>query len=161
MTQRSLDTRRSVLGLAGWIAITALAAFVGSRFSPDAWYGMLEKPSWQPPNSIFAPVWTTLYALMAVAAWLVWKRWGFAGARAALVVYIVQLALNAAWSWLFFGRHDISMALVDILVLLAAIVATLVLFWKKHRLAGALLLPYLAWVSFATALTWTLNRLNP
>lgn len=161
MDHRSIDTRRSLLGLAGWLAITALAAFVGSRFSPDAWYAALAKPSWQPPNSVFAPVWTTLYALMAVAAWLVWKRWGFAGARAPLVVYLVQLALNAAWSWLFFGRHDIPMALADILVLWVAIVVTLVLFWKKHRLAGALLVPYLAWVSFATALTWTLYRLNP
>ena len=160
MTQRTLDTRRSLLGLAGWIAVTAAAAVVGSRFEPDARYRTLETPPWQPPNWLFAPVWTTLYALMAVAAWLVWRRWGFAGARTALVVYLVQLALNAAWSWLFFGRHDIPMALADILVLLAAIVLTLVLFWKKHRVAGALLLPYLAWVSFATVLTWTLNRLN-
>ena len=151
---------KPILGLAAWLAITAVAAFIGSRFEPDAWFRALDKPSWQPPDAVFAPVWTTLYTLMAVAAWLVWRRWGFAGARAALVVYLVQLALNTAWSWLFFGRHDITLALLDIVALLAAIVATIALFWRKHRVAALLLLPYLAWVSFATALTWTLDRMN-
>lgn len=148
------------LGLAGWLALTFVAAFVGSRFEPGAWYRAIEKPSWNPPNAIFAPVWTTLYVLMAVAAWLVWRRWGFAGAKAALGAYVVQLALNTAWSWLFFGRHDIGLALADIVMLVVAIVVTLVLFRRKSRLAGALLVPYLAWVGFATALTFTLYRLN-
>ena len=149
-----------LLGLAGWLAVTFLAAFVGSRFEPGAWFRSIEKPSWNPPDRVFGPVWTTLYTMMAVAAWLVWRRWGFAGARAALTAYFVQLALNTAWSWLFFGRQDIGAALADIVLLLVAIVVTLALFWKRHRLAALLLVPYLAWVSFATALNFSIWRLN-
>ena len=154
------STAATWLGLAGWLALTFAAAFIGSRFGPGDWYAGIEKPSWNPPNWIFGPVWTTLYVLMAIAAWLVWRRWGFAGARTALVAYVVQLTLNAAWSWLFFGRQSPGAALADIVVLLIAIVVTLVLFWRKHRLAGALLIPYLAWVSFATALNLAIHRLN-
>ena len=165
MTETSVRTPRSraadLLGLAAWLAVTFLAAFVGSRFEPGAWYGTIEKPSWNPPSSVFAPVWTTLYVLMAVAAWLVWRSRGFAGARTALTLYLVQLVLNAAWSWLFFGQHAIGLALAEILVLLSAIVATAVLFWRRHPLAGALFVPYIAWVSFATFLNFTLWRLNP
>lgn len=150
-----------LLALGGWLAVTFLAAFIGSRFEPGAWFRALEKPSWNPPDAVFGPVWTTLYAMMAVAAWLVWRRWGFAGAGAALTAYYVQLGLNTAWSWLFFGRHDIGGALIDIVVLLGAIVLTLILFWKRHRPAALLLVPYLAWVSFATALNFTLYRMNP
>jgi translocator protein len=164
MTDRQSQVERTrareLLALAGWLAVTFLAAFIGSRFEPDGWYRALEKPSWNPPSAVFAPVWTTLYTLMAIAAWMVWRRWGFAGARAALGAYFIQLALNAAWSWQFFGRHAVGAALLDILLLLAAIVATIVLFRARHRVAALLLVPYLAWVTFATALTFTIWRLN-
>ena len=149
-----------LLGLGAWLAVTFLAAFLGSRFEPGVWYDTIRKPSWNPPSSVFGPVWTALYAMMAVAAWLVWRRWGFTAARPALTLYLVQLLLNAAWSWLFFGQHEIGLALADIVVLLAAIVVTGALFWRRHRLAGTLFIPYIAWVSFATALNFTLWRLN-
>ena len=151
---------QDLLGLAGWLALTFAAAFIGSRFGTGPWYDSIEKPSFNPPSAVFGPVWTILYALMAVAAWLVWRRWGFDGARAALGMYVAQLVLNTAWSWLFFGLHDIGLALVDILALLVAIALTLALFWRKHRLAGALLVPYLCWVAFASVLNFSIWRLN-
>ncbi len=147
-------------GLAGWLAVTFAAAWAGARFMPGEWYAALAKPWWNPPNWIFGPVWTVLYVLMAVAAWLVWRQAGFAGAGAALGLFLVQLALNALWSYLFFGLHRIDWALADILALWAAILAVLVLFWRVQAAAGTLLLPYLAWVSFATVLNFALWRLN-
>ncbi len=137
------------------------AAFVGSRFRPGAWYAALARPAWSPPNWIFAPVWTLLYLLMGVSAWLVWRRAGFGGARLALGIFGVQLALNALWSWLFFGLHRPDLALVDIVLLWGAILAVVILFGRVDKVAGALQLPYLAWVTFAMALNgaiWWLNR---
>jgi tryptophan-rich sensory protein len=160
MSETHSPTRRW-LGLAGWLAVTFLAAAIGSRFMPGPWYAALEKPSWTPPNAVFGPVWTTLYILMAVAAWLVWQRAGWRGASTALGLYLVQLAVNAAWSWLFFGRHDIALALLDIIVLWLLILATLVLFWRVHRTAGLLLVPYLLWVSYASTLNFGIWQLNP
>lgn len=148
------------LGLAGWLAVTFVAAYVGTRFEAGAWYDALEKPAWTPPASVFGPLRTTLYVLMAIAAWLVWRRFGFAGARAALVVYLVQLVLNTGWSWLFFGEHDIAMAFTEIVALLVLIVITVVMFWRRDLIAGLLLLPYLGWVAFATALNFRLYELN-
>ena len=147
-------------GLAGWLVVTFAAAWAGSRYMPGDWYAALAKPAWNPPNWIFGPVWTVLYVLMAVAAWLVWRQAGFAGAGAALGLFGVQLVLNALWSYLFFGLHRIDWALADILALWAAILAVLVLFWRVQAAAGTLLLPYLAWVSFATVLNFALWRLN-
>lgn len=157
----TLPPTRRWLGLAGWLAVTFLAAAIGSRFMPGAWYAALEKPSWTPPNAVFGPVWTVLYLLMAIAAWLVWQRAGWSGARTALALYLVQLAVNAAWSWLFFGRHDVALALADIIVLWLLILATLVLFWRVHRAAGLLLVPYLLWVSYASTLNYGILQLNP
>ena len=148
------------LGLGGWIAITFLAAAIGSRFMPGEWYASLAKPSWNPPSWIFGPVWTLLYLLMAIAAWLVWRAAGFSGAGPALGCYLLQLALNAAWSWLFFGRHTLSGALVDIVALWVAIVLTALLFRRHSPAAAALFLPYIAWVTFAAGLNWALFRLN-
>lgn len=148
------------LGLVGWLAVTFVAAAVGSQFMPGEWYAALAKPSWNPPSWVFGPVWTTLYVLMAVAAWLVWRRAGFAGARLALGCYLLQLVLNAAWSWLFFGRQSIDGALADIIVLWVLILATTLLFLRHSRVAAALFVPYLAWVSFATALNLALAQLN-
>ena len=151
---------RNLFGLIGWLAGSFAAGWIGSRFMPGAWYASLVKPAWTPPAMVFAPVWTVLYVMMGVAAWLVWRRAGFAGARAALGLFVVQLALNAIWSYLFFGLHRIDMALIDIAALLVMILLVMVLFWRKDWRAGALLLPYLAWVGFASCLNFALWRLN-
>ena len=155
-----MEITKSILGLLGWLGVTFAAAWAGSRFMPGAWYAALAKPSWNPPNAIFAPVWSVLYGLMAVAAWLVWRRAGFSGAGAALGLFAVQLILNALWSYLFFGRHQPGLAFGDIVVLWVAILSVVLLFWRVDRVAGALLLPYLAWVGFAAYLNFTLWRLN-
>lgn len=152
---------RSALVLAGWLALSFGAAALGSVFMPGEWYAGLRKPSWNPPNWIFGPVWTALYILMAVAAWLVWRRAGWSGARTALVLFLAQLFLNALWSPLFFGLKNPLLALVDLVLLWLALLLTLVAFWKIRKLAGALLLPYVAWVTFAGALNFALWRLNP
>ena len=154
------EAARPALGLAAWIALTAAAAATGARFLPGPWYAALAKPAWTPPDAVFAPVWTTLYALMAIAAWLVWRRHGWRGAAAALWLYVAQLALNALWSWLFFGLHRPDLAFADVAALELAILGTLLLFWRKHRAAGALLLPYAAWVGFASVLNFAVWRLN-
>jgi len=129
-------------------------------FPPDDWYASLEKPSWNPPGWVFGPVWTALYTMMAVAAWLVWRRGGFAAQRLPLGLFMVQLAFNALWTPLFFGFHWIGTAFVEILLLGLAIAATLAAFRSVSRLAMWLLVPYLAWVSFAAVLNYTLWRLN-
>jgi translocator protein len=148
------------LGLAGFLVLCFGAAAIGSQFMPGEWYAQLRKPDWNPPNSVFGPVWTILYAMMAVAGWLVWKERGFDGARAALMLFVGQLALNTAWSWLFFGLERADLAFADIVVLWLAILATIVAFWRINRVAGALLIPYLLWVSFAAALNFTIWRMN-
>jgi translocator protein len=150
--------RSSLLVLVGFLVLTFAVAAFGSQFSPGEWYAQLEKPSWNPPNWIFGPVWTILYALMAVAAWLVWH--GGKLVRPALVLYFVQLALNGVWSWLFFGLERPGLAFAEIVVLWLAIAATLAFFWRVRPLAGALLVPYLLWVSFASVLNFTLWRMN-
>jgi tryptophan-rich sensory protein len=147
--------------LAGWLALAFAAAAMGMFFPPGAWYASLRKPAWNPPNWIFGPVWTVLYASMAVAAWLVWKRGGFAAQRGALALFAVQLALNAIWSPLYFGLKNPALAFVDIVALWLTLAATIVAFWHVRPAAAALLVPYLAWVSFAAALNFTLWRLNP
>jgi tryptophan-rich sensory protein len=149
-----------ILGAIGWLALTFGAAWLGSRFLPDDWYKNLKKPGWNPPNKIFGPVWSVLYLFMAVAAWLVWRSYGFSMAAFPLVLFVVQLLLNTAWTWTFFGLHRPSIALVDIVVLWMFILATLTLFWQFVPLAGILLLPYLAWVTFASYLNLTIWRMN-
>lgn len=138
-----------------------VAAAVGAAASVDApsFYAQLSKPAWAPPAGVFGPVWTVLYALMGVAAWLVWRSPG--PKRAALTLFGAQLAANALWSWLFFAWHRGALAAVEILVLLALIVAMIVAFWRISRLAALLMLPYLLWVSFASVLTWAVWRSNP
>jgi benzodiazapine receptor len=149
------------LGLAGWLVVCFSAAAVGSGFMPGEWYARLNKPVWNPPSWIFGPVWSALYAMMAMAAWLVWRRGGFVAQRRPLMWFLLQLLLNTAWSPLFFGLRNPALAFTEILLLWCAILATLLAFWKVHRVAGALLVPYLAWVSFATFLNFTLWRMNP
>ena len=154
------NSTRSALALVGWLALSFTAAAMGGFFLPGEWYAGLRKPSWNPPNWIFGPVWTVLYATMAVAAWLVWKRGGFAGQRFALSLFLMQLLLNALWSPLFFGLRNTGLAFVDIVWLWLAVLATVVAFWKTRPLTGALLVPYLAWVTFASVLNFALWRLN-
>jgi translocator protein len=149
------------LVLVAWIAVPAvLGALVGVIASPDAWYAELAKPSWNPPSWVFGPVWTLLYIAMGVAAFLVWREVGWRAARVPLGLFGAQLLVNLAWSPIFFGLHQTGWALVHIIFLLTLIVTTIVAFWRVNRWAGLLLLPYLAWVSFATALNAELWRLN-
>jgi len=151
------------LGLAGWLLLTLAAAAVGAIASADAgaFYQQLSRPPWAPPGWLFAPVWSALYLLIGIAAWLVWRERGLRGARTALSLFVIQLAANALWTWLFFAWREGTLAFIEILILWALIVATLVAFWRVRPLAGGLLLPYLAWVTFASALTFATWRMNP
>ena len=153
-------TSRQVWALAGFIGVCFLAAFVGAQATVNSvgeWYPTLAKPSWNPPSWLFGPVWTLLYLMMGIAAWLVWRRGDSGGA---LVIFGVQLVLNVAWSLLFFGWRNPLAGLVDIVLLWIAIAITLVWFWRVDRVAGWLFVPYLAWVTFASALNFTIWRLN-
>jgi tryptophan-rich sensory protein len=149
------------IGLIFWLAVTFSAAWIGSWFQPGEWYAGLVKPALTPPAWIFGPVWTLLYAMMAIAAWLVWRRYGWTNAIGPLSLFLGQLALNALWSYLFFGLQRPGLALLDIIALWLAILATLMAFWRSHPPAGLLLLPYLLWVSFATYLNFQFWLLNP
>lgn len=154
---------RAVVRLVACVGLCFAAAAVGglaTRQSVGTWYQTLAKPSWAPPDWVFGPVWTALYLMMAVAAWAVWQRAGLRGARVALALFVVQLALNAAWSWVFFGWRLPGAALVELAVLWCAILGTVVAFWRIAAPAGWLMLPYLAWVTFAGALNLALWRMN-
>ena len=154
---------KQIGGLAGWLLVTFAAAAVGAIASIEAssFYLQLSRPTWAPPAGVFGPVWSVLYTLIGIAAWRVWRKGGFRLQRAALTLFLVQLVLNALWSWLFFGWHRGALAFADIVLLLVSILATLIAFWRAERLAGALLVPYLAWVSFASALNFEVWQLNP
>jgi tryptophan-rich sensory protein len=158
-----LAERKQIIGLVGWLVVVFMAAAIGAVASAQAgaFYTQLLRPDWAPPPSVFGPVWTVLYAMMAVSAWLVWRAGAFRLTRFALSLFLAQLALNALWSWLFFAWHLGALAFVDIVLLWVAIVATAVAFWRIQPLAGALLLPYLLWVSFAAALNYSVWQLNP
>jgi tryptophan-rich sensory protein len=159
----SQSKQRQILGLIGWLVVSFAASAVGAFASMQAksFYSQLAQPAWAPPPWIFGPVWTVLYVMMALAAWLVWRSGGFRTNRIALSLFLVQLALNALWSWVFFAWHFGALAFADIVLLWVLIVATLVFFWRVRPLAGALLIPYLLWVSFASALNYALWQLNP
>jgi len=155
---------KDVVGLAVCLAACFGAAALGGLVTGPAvgtWYQEIRKPSFSPPNWVFGPVWTLLYAMMAVAAWLVWRQSAAAGRSVPLVLFGVQLALNAAWSLIFFGLRSFGGAFADIVALWLAIVATLVAFLRVSAVAGLLLVPYLAWVSFAAVLNFAIWRLNP
>ena len=154
---------KQIIGLFASLLITFVAAAVGAIASIDAgtFYAQLMLPSWAPPGSVFGPVWTVLYILMGIAAWLVWRVNGIRAVRGALALFVIQLALNALWSWLFFGWHRGDLAFADILLLWVMIIATLLAFWRVRALAGALLVPYLLWVSFASVLNYVVWQLNP
>ncbi len=155
-----MTTIQLIFGAIFWLLITFIAAAFGARYLPGEWYAQLAKPAWTPPDAVFAPVWFVLYILMATAVWLVWKKYGVSGASGPLAIYVFQLILNGAWSWLFFGMHNPLFALVDIVALWFAILVTLISFWKIVPLAAVLLIPYIAWVSFAAILNWAIWNLN-
>ena len=159
----SLSKQKQILGLVGWIVVSFAASAVGAVASIQAksFYSQLNHADWAPPPGVFGPVWTVLFALMGIAAWLVWRFGGFRANRLALTLFLLQLAFNVLWSWLFFAWHRADLALVDIVVLWVLIVATLISFWRVRPLAGVLLIPYLLWVSFASALNYSLWQLNP
>ena len=163
MNQNGRTSWQDLGGLIRWLALVLVVAVIGgmvTRGSVGDWYPQLTQPAFAPPNAVFGPVWTILYVMMAYAAWRVWRVHGFRDAPWALGMFLVQLALNLLWSILFFGFQQIGLALVEIVVLWFAILVTLVLFWRLDRIAGALLLPYLAWVGFAGFLNhafWVLN----
>ena len=148
------------LALVGMVVVClGVAGIGGLATAPNipTWYAGLVKPAWTPPGWIFGPVWSFLYLSMAVAAWLVWRR---GNALVPLTLFAVQLTFNMAWSWLFFGLHSPGAALIDVVLLWAAIAATMLVFWFRSTIAGLLFMPYLAWVSFATVLNFTIWRLN-
>ena len=154
---------RNIGALVAWIAVSLAAGAVGGLASVNAgaFYGQLDRPPWAPPGWLFGPVWTALYVMMGIAAWLVWREAGWTAARAAFVLFFTQLALNALWTWLFFAWRNGALALAGIVVLLIFIVGTMIAFGRVSRPAAVLLVPYLCWVLFATALTaavWSRNR---
>jgi translocator protein len=154
---------KDIFGLAVWIAITFFAAAIGAMASinADVFYKHLVLPEWAPPASVFGPVWTILYFLMSLAAWMVWRVDGFFSAWGSLSLFLFQLVLNVLWSWLFFRWHLGTLAFANILFLWIMIIATLISFWRVRTSAGALLVPYLLWVSFAVVLNYSIWQLNP
>ncbi|KFZ29935.1 hypothetical protein IDAT_02285 [Pseudidiomarina atlantica] len=155
---------KQMSGLIGWLALSFVVAALGGWGSMNApvFYRELIIPEWAPPTWVFGPVWTALYTMMAVAAWLVWREYGFQGvAKRALQINLVQLALNTLWSWLFFAWYLGAVSFVEIISLWVAIVATIVGYWRLNKAAALLLIPYLVWVSFAAALSYTIWQLNP
>ena len=155
---QSLTRPTSWFALAVFVLIVAAAAVFGARYMPGAWYQGLIKPSWTPPNWLFGPVWTLLYIMIAVAGWRVWRA---AGMSAALAVWIVNIAANALWSYLMFGQQNIGAALGDIALVWLTIIAFIVLAWRLDRTAALMFVPYLIWVSYASALNAAIWRLNP
>jgi benzodiazapine receptor len=141
------------------VGLCFVVAFTSARFQPGEWYKELPKPSWTPPDWVFAPVWSLLYVLMGLAAWLIWRQGGISVAELPLTVFVVQLILNGLWTWIFFGCHQVGLAFAEILLLWAFILTTLILFWHRQPLAGILLTPYLTWVTFAAVLNFSIWRL--
>lgn len=145
-----------MLSLLTWLALCYTVAWFGAQFPPGDWYDQLPKPPWTPPDYLFPPVWMILYGMMGIAAWLVWRSSGLTGAVGALILFIIQLMLNAIWSWIFFGLHMPGLAFVEIAVLWLTILVTTIAFWQHSPLAGWLLIPYLLWVGFASLLNFSI-----
>lgn len=161
MAKKSVEVQ--IAGLVLFATACFAVAGIGSTWtipSIDPWYLQLQKPQWTPPAWVFGPVWTVLYAMMALAAWLVWREHGFREARVAMGLFVVQLLLNAAWSGLFFGLRSPAAGMLNILLLWPAILATIIAFWQKSSWAALLMLPYFAWVSFALVLNGAIWQMN-
>lgn len=145
------------LSLIVFLIVTGAAAATGALFMPGEWYKALAKPWWTPPDWLFGPAWTVLYVMIAVGGWLVWRETGLG---VVIAIWVAQLVLNAAWSWVMFGLHRIDLALIDAGLMLISIVAFMLAAWPVSQTAALLFVPYLAWVSFATALNFAILRLN-
>jgi len=164
MTNLKLQSSRArildVAGLAFWLLITFGVAGFASQFEPGDWYRSLAKPSWTPPGRVFGPVWGLLYLSMGIAAWMVWRQRPRTNTLVPLIFYLAQLAVNGLWSWLFFGQLLIGPALIDLLLLVLLVAVTVWLFLRVYKPAGFLMIPYLLWISFASALNFQIWRLN-
>ena len=163
INEGSSKRSRGLLSLFSFIILCLAVSGVGGAItatSVDSWYQALEKPPFNPPDWLFAPVWTALYILMGIAAWRVWRLRSFEATRTAFAVFGVQLCLNLAWSFPFFGLQRIDLALLEIVILLVAIIANTIMFWRIERLAGLMFVPYAAWVTYATLLNASLWLLN-
>jgi len=147
----------SILSLLLFLGLVIAAAWIGASFEPGDWYAELNKPAWTPPNSIFGPVWTALYLMIAVSGWLVWRD---SGSRPStpLILWAVQLLLNASWSWVFFGMNATSTSLAIILLLLLTIL--LFIIKSRNRIASILFIPYAIWIGFASMLNLEIVRMN-
>ena len=157
------DSRRGVFELTIFLLLVFLAGGLGSYFtaqSVSTWYQDIEKPGFTPPDWVFGPVWTTLFVLMAVAAWIVWRNRANSQVGWAMGFFAIQLALNTLWSFLFFGIRNPGYALFEIVILWGCILITVVLFWRNNRLSGLLLVPYLIWVSYAAVLNYLIWKIN-
>ncbi|MEQ1717258.1 MAG: TspO/MBR family protein [Hyphomicrobium sp.] len=147
----------NILSFLVFLALVSAAAVTGAQYMPGPWYEALNKPSWTPPNWLFPIAWTVLYVMIAIAGWLVWKK---EGAGSALMIWGVCLVLNALWSYVMFGRHDIGLALINVAALWLAIIAFIWAAWPVDRTASYLFMPYLVWVSFASALNAAVFAMN-
>jgi translocator protein len=152
--------KAAYISFAVWIAISFVPALASVFVFTEDWFADLAKPSWNPPNWLFGPVWSALYLSMGIAAWLVWQQGGWVKQKQPLTLFLIQLVLNAIWTPLFFGLHRIDWAMVEIVFLWLAVVATIIGFWRARPVAGYLLVPYLMWISFATCLNFAIWRLN-
>lgn len=148
------------IAVAVFVGLNFVAASSGGAFKPGPWYASLNKPSWTPPNLAFPIVWGLLFALNAWAGWLVWETVG-TGSPLAFGLYVGSLVLNAGWSWLFFGRRRMDLALIDVALLWLSLAAVIVVFWSLRPFAALLLIPYLTWVTIASLLNWRMIQLNP
>ena len=159
----SYTNKQQALGLIASLVLCFSASFIGAMgsFQAPVFYAQLIQPEWAPPAWLFGPVWTVLYAMMAVAAWLVWRQGGVLANRKALAWFVWQLVLNSLWSWVFFAWQMGPASFINIMLLWLSIVITMWLFWPVSRLATALLVPYLLWVSFASMLNFAMWQLNP
>ena len=153
----------SLVGLLVSFGLCLLVAAIGAKASVDAadFYTQLQRPSWAPPAGVFGPVWTVLYILMAVSAWLLWRRCGLSAAAPSLTLFVAQLVPNGLWSWAFFRWHRGLLATADIAILWLLLVVTVWSFLRRHRLAGLMLVPYLVWVTYAAALSYAVWKSNP
>jgi translocator protein len=155
---KSVSSQISALIL--WLALTFSASITAIFVSATGWYATLQKPAWTPAPWVFAPVWTLLYFLMALAAWLVWREGGWEKQKGPLGLFLIQLGLNALWTPLFFHWHLPEIAFCEIILLWFAVVATLISFWRVKKSASLLLIPYIIWVSIAALLNYKICSLN-
>lgn len=162
-TKKVFGSGREIAGLVVFLTLCLLISAIGGAItatSVGGWYQTLEKPVFNPPDWVFAPVWTALYVMMAIAGWRVWRRAGFERGGRALTLFALQLGLNVIWSFLFFGLQRIDLALVAVVTLLIAIIVNTAMFWRIDRWAGVLFVPYVLWVAYATVLNISLWLLN-